>query len=282
MTEHQGRLIVASGFEYVAGVPALRAAAFDGQTWTELPGLGGTPKSLAVRNGDLYASGLIGTAGGQPATGIAWWTGSQWQPFGNISGPLARPHCVAAHRGELIVGGYFHYADNLPTRNVARFASTPWIARDPLPQSAAQGAGASFTVAAASGHENLTYSWRRSGVPLTDGATPHGSIISGAGTNTLSISGIRPQDAGDYTCTISNTCGSHASQPAALTVIGATCYPNCDASTTAPVLNVADFTCFLQRFAAGDTYANCDNSTTDPVLNAADLTRFLQRFAGCP
>jgi hypothetical protein len=48
------------------------------------------------------------------------------------------------------------------------------------------------------------------------------------------------------------------------------------------VLNVADFTCFLQRFAAGDTYANCDNSTTDPVLNAADLTRFLQRFAGCP
>jgi hypothetical protein len=71
MTEHQGRLIVASGFEYVAGVPALRAAAFDGQTWTELPGLGGTPKSLAVRNGDLYASGLIGTAGGQPATGIA-------------------------------------------------------------------------------------------------------------------------------------------------------------------------------------------------------------------
>jgi hypothetical protein len=64
---------------------------------------------------------------------------------------------------------------------------------------------------------------------------------------------------------------------------GGSCYPNCDASTTAPVLNVADFTCFLQRFAAGESYANCDNSTTAPTLNVADFTCFLQRFAaGCP
>jgi hypothetical protein len=61
------------------------------------------------------------------------------------------------------------------------------------------------------------------------------------------------------------------------------CYANCDASTTSPVLNVADFTCFLQRFAGGESYANCDQSTTAPVLNVADFTCFLQRFAaGCP
>jgi hypothetical protein len=61
------------------------------------------------------------------------------------------------------------------------------------------------------------------------------------------------------------------------------CYANCDGSTASPVLNVADFTCFLQRFAAGDSYANCDNSTAAPVLNVADFTCFLQRFAaGCP
>jgi hypothetical protein len=64
---------------------------------------------------------------------------------------------------------------------------------------------------------------------------------------------------------------------------GTPCYANCDASTTSPVLNVADFTCFLQRFAAGNSYANCDASTTSPVLNVADFTCFLQRFAaGCP
>jgi hypothetical protein len=61
------------------------------------------------------------------------------------------------------------------------------------------------------------------------------------------------------------------------------CYANCDGSTATPILNVADFTCFLQRFAAGESYANCDVSTSPPVLNVADFTCFLQRFAaGCP
>jgi hypothetical protein len=60
------------------------------------------------------------------------------------------------------------------------------------------------------------------------------------------------------------------------------CYANCDGSTTPPVLNVADFTCFLTKFAAGDPYANCDGSTTPPVLNVADFTCFLTKFAaGC-
>jgi hypothetical protein len=60
------------------------------------------------------------------------------------------------------------------------------------------------------------------------------------------------------------------------------CYGNCDGSTTPPILNVGDFTCFLQRFAAGDSYANCDGSTTPPILNVGDFTCFLQRFAaGC-
>ena len=60
------------------------------------------------------------------------------------------------------------------------------------------------------------------------------------------------------------------------------CYPNCDGSTAPPILNVADFTCFLNRFAAGAPYANCDGSTTPPVLNVADFTCFLNAFAaGC-
>jgi hypothetical protein len=61
------------------------------------------------------------------------------------------------------------------------------------------------------------------------------------------------------------------------------CYPNCDLSLTPPTLNVADFTCFLQRYAAGDVYANCDQSTAPPLLNVADFACFLQQFAaGCP
>src|ERR1043165_9372695 len=61
------------------------------------------------------------------------------------------------------------------------------------------------------------------------------------------------------------------------------CYPNCDASTTAPVLNANDFSCFLNAFAQGQTRANCDGSTTAPVLNANDFSCFVNAFAvGCP
>jgi hypothetical protein len=61
------------------------------------------------------------------------------------------------------------------------------------------------------------------------------------------------------------------------------CYANCDGSTQTPVLNVGDFTCFLQRYANGESYANCDGSTQQPVLNVGDFTCFLQEYAGgCP
>src|SRR5690606_15629186 len=60
------------------------------------------------------------------------------------------------------------------------------------------------------------------------------------------------------------------------------CYANCDGSTTPPVLNVNDFVCFQQRFAAGDNGANCDGSTAPPVLNVNDFICFQSAFAaGC-
>ena len=67
------------------------------------------------------------------------------------------------------------------------------------------------------------------------------------------------------------------------TIIGASnCYANCDRSTTVPFLNVIDFSCFLNKFSAGDSYANCDGSTAPPVLNINDFICFLNAFsAGC-
>ncbi len=61
------------------------------------------------------------------------------------------------------------------------------------------------------------------------------------------------------------------------------CYANCDFSTTPPTLNVNDFACFLNKYAAGDPYANCDGSTIPPVINVNDFACFLNRYsAGCP
>jgi hypothetical protein len=61
------------------------------------------------------------------------------------------------------------------------------------------------------------------------------------------------------------------------------CYANCDESTLAPILNVLDFNCFLNKFAAADPWANCDGSTQPPAVNVLDIACFLNRFAaGCP
>ncbi len=60
------------------------------------------------------------------------------------------------------------------------------------------------------------------------------------------------------------------------------CYANCDHSTTQPVLNIQDFICFLNKFAAGDLYANCAPDTSPPILNVLDFICFLNAFAaGC-
>src|SRR5262245_17308096 len=59
---------------------------------------------------------------------------------------------------------------------------------------------------------------------------------------------------------------------------GNACYANCDQSTLVPALNVNDFTCFLNAYAAGLPYANCDQSTIIPVLNVNDFTCFLNRY----
>ncbi|MFN0131107.1 MAG: hypothetical protein ACKVW3_01010 [Phycisphaerales bacterium] len=59
-------------------------------------------------------------------------------------------------------------------------------------------------------------------------------------------------------------------------------YANCDSSTIPPALNVNDFICFNEYFAAGFSGANCDQSTTIPILNVLDFVCFLNAFArGC-
>jgi hypothetical protein len=69
------------------------------------------------------------------------------------------------------------------------------------------------------------------------------------------------------------------------------CYVNCDNSTTPPIVNTGDFTCFLQQYAAAQElpsdqqvthYANCDHSTNAPAVNTGDFTCFIQKYAaGC-
>jgi hypothetical protein len=58
------------------------------------------------------------------------------------------------------------------------------------------------------------------------------------------------------------------------------CHANCDFSTTPPIVNVLDFACFVNRFAAGDPFCDCDHNN---ALNVNDFICFQAEFAaGCP
>jgi hypothetical protein len=117
------------------------------------------------------------------------------------------------------------------------------------------------------------YLWTRNGTVFRD-------------TISAGLADAIPADtaaAGDIiVCTITPSDGHVDGTPVVLRLeVG--CYANCDASTTAPRLNVNDFICFQTRFAAQDPGANCDGSTIAPILNVNDFICFQTRFAqGCP
>ncbi len=136
----------------------------------------------------------------------------------------------------------------------------------------------------AAGISNLSYSL----APSAGLTAPSGTFIATAGaagnnhTITMTTSAVGPFNG---TVTINSNSPDQPARMVTVTgnVVGDTgCYPNCDGSTTQPVLNVLDFACFLNRYAAGDSYANCDLSTTPPVLNVLDFACFLNAYAtGC-
>jgi hypothetical protein len=90
--------------------------------------------------------------------------------------------------------------------------SIPAITTHPTDVSVCSGSNASFTVAATGA--GLSYQWKKNGVSLTDGGS-----ISGALTNSLTITGVVSGDAASYSCQVTGTCTpAITSNPATLTV----------------------------------------------------------------
>lgn len=93
--------------------------------------------------------------------------------------------------------------------------NSPAVITSPTaPQSLARNfhSSTSFT-AAATGLGTITYQWKKGGTDVTDGAR-----VSGANSPTLTITGLELTDAGDYTCTVSNSFGNATSPAFTLTV----------------------------------------------------------------
>jgi hypothetical protein len=221
----------------------------------------------------LFGGGVVG--GGEALADTWEWDGVSWTQRA-ASGPSARVMSAMAYDGvrrvAVLYGGY-DFVQAIGDTWDLEYSSLQ-IDQPPATSTVYLGDQTNLTVLA-SGPGAIGYQWRRNTVNLVDGGR-----IAGVTTPTLTINYVQYSDAGQYDVVVTNTCGTLTSDPATLAVV---CYPNCDGSSTAPVLNANDFSCFLNAFAAGDSYANCDGSTTPPVLNANDFTCFLNKFAaGCP
>ena len=307
-------LYAAGTFNRAGGVDANRVAKWDGSGWSPLgEGIGGLPsepgpnwaRAVAVFDDGsgpkLFVAGTFTTAGSVATSGIASWDGASWAAVGGGLGQTPGGHIPSAnalavfddgHGPALYVGGYFELIGGISARNIARWDGAAWTAL---------GAGVGSTP-----NDQV---WTLAG--FNDGTGPAlfvGGSFDDAGG--MPISGLARWRGGQWSDVAGGVTGGAVEALAAyddgsgpsLMVGGwftgagglpsrylarwagcTGCYPNCDASTTPPVLNILDFVCFINRFAAGSTYANCDASTAPPVLNVLDFQCFLNRFAaGCP
>lgn len=81
-------------------------------------------------------------------------------------------------------------------------------------QNICQGGTATFSVSAGGTNTGtISYQWSGPFGPVVNGVTPSGSVVSGAGTSTITISNVQPADAGYYIYNISNWCGYVSAGP---------------------------------------------------------------------
>jgi hypothetical protein len=231
-----GDLIAAGAFNIAGGTPVRNVARWNGTAWSAMGGGLGDPlddpgvsyyvSALEVYNGELYATGTLRVAGTTDDVVIARWDASM-NEWVRATTSAADGVAVAlfAHAGELHMGGTFSSVDSAVSVFWARLASSPVVVAAPADTSVSALSTLNLSVQA-NGAPTLTYQWQRNSVALTNGATPSGSVISGATSAALSIANVQLADAGTYTVVISNTCGTVTSVGAAVTVIAAT--PRCN------------------------------------------------------
>jgi hypothetical protein len=142
----QGPELYAAGdFIAAGGVNANRIAKWNGQRWAALgTGIGTAPigtewvRTLEVYDAgsgpELCAGGVFATAGGQPATDIAQWNGTNWAPLGtgvsDTSGETSTLNALTVfdvgNGPELYAVGRFTMAGGVTANCAARWNGTRW------------------------------------------------------------------------------------------------------------------------------------------------------------
>ena len=193
--------------------------------------------------------------------------------------------------GNLLAGGVFEAAGGVPSEHWAHWTDSgvPWAAEDPDPQ--ATGSGSTLTIRAtcAEGFDfngPVAFRWQRNGTNISNGpggASAGGGTASGASgsltsantSTTLTITGIRPSDAGQYTVLFTNSCGTGASLPARV-IVSSGCPADLNGDT---FVNGADLSALLGAWGA---CPGCPQDlNADGSVNGADLSALLGAWGTC-
>jgi trimeric autotransporter adhesin len=118
----------AGSFTIAGSVTVNRIARWDGQSWSQVGGVGvvgsGTISALAVMGTNLYAGGSFTNINNVRASRVAKWDGLSWSPLGSgtaftaTAGPVLALHVVGQ---DLYVGGTFRTAGAKPSYYLARW-----------------------------------------------------------------------------------------------------------------------------------------------------------------
>lgn len=134
LTLPNGDLLIGGLFSSIGAVTARGLARFDGISWSEFGGgLGSTSTASAsllalLPDGDVLVGGAYQSAGGVPASSLARWTGSSWQPLSLVpasQGSLASAVAIArAPNGDLTIGGSFAGVGGLASSSLIDLSTT--------------------------------------------------------------------------------------------------------------------------------------------------------------
>ena len=134
-------LFVGGDFTQAGGIDALNIARWDGSEWSPLTGPSGNGVSDAVAGlisfddgggARLYAGGDFDLAGGLPVGKIASWDGASWSQLSAATGhglgssALALEVYDSGSGPEVVTGGYFGTAGDIPATSVARWNGASW------------------------------------------------------------------------------------------------------------------------------------------------------------
>lgn len=283
VTLPNGDVVAGGDFTSIGGIPANRLARWSAatNTWSQIGGgLNGSVLALGLTvDGDLLVGGnfdlVPGTSTSVRFAGRFRLATSTWTTLDADSEVRA---ILGLANGEVLAGGLFGSLGGNAANRVGRFTFTnaPSFATLPGPQASTSGSLVAFTAVPSAGIRITSTQWSLETAPNSGmySSLNTGPIAGSGATAVVSLPGPLPLIPGPTTLTIVGAdsslnnrrvrvnitapCGTSASTPPVLLTASGTggggspgCYPNCDGSTSEPVLNALDFACFLQRYRAG-------------------------------